>query len=126
MGMQTAHSCHLRSECGSNSLKPTGPGAGRDTPGTRVVSWLTAKITPDHAARGRSIANAAEFCRNGKEQRRQFLNATKPNDVCYVLWLRKACGSPHKSGIFVAASNLLCWTQSPRFSEIAFSGISLA
>jgi hypothetical protein len=36
-------------------LDSIGPGAGRDTPGLRVVSWLTAKITPNHAVRVRSF-----------------------------------------------------------------------
>ena len=56
MGMQSAFNNLRRwSRCGSNSLKSIGAGAGRETPGLRLVSWLTAKVTPNHAARGRSF-----------------------------------------------------------------------
>src|SRR5258708_17920333 len=79
MGLQSAFNNLRRwSRCGSNSLKSIGAGAGGETP---ACAWFLAngkkslQIMPPAVVH--SIAGTAEFCRNGKEQRRQFLNATE-------------------------------------------------
>lgn len=98
-----------------------GPAQGREAPGPRVVSWLTAKVAqiiPPALVRERE----PEFYRDGKERRRQFLKATELNNVCFRLWLRERLRPSEQ--IKPSVVYILVGTQLPRLSEIGFSGIN--